>query len=384
MNSSSATLPRQSKPRVTAYLENSGKIVDGVSEAVNPAEPVKRFELVACKCKCRFCPDCAKRLGLVLRERLKSVLATFQSVQMWTLTIDPTLFGDEEEAYRYVRNKRAISELVRALKKAGHLKTERYFVVAEFHKSGWVHFHLLVEASFIPFELVCEIWNRNRPADLAPPDGKRPGFGSVRFSVGKGSRKGEFVNFHHAANYVVKYLTKSPSDGWPDWVLKFDGQVHRFQTSRGFWGEPAKSKQEIKGALPSLIACPSDCFCDTCRGDVEPLKRRRTIGERINDCARGEAAIIEITETPTESGVEVVHRWVGKSLLPYVMALEQLNRDPELSGLRVSISASEAQYLRGDACGDYYSHGVDDKAGTSRATQKDFGSWLLQEGEAGW
>lgn len=377
MQSTAFSRPRQTSfsRSGSSYLEYNGKIVtDGESPSeAGSAEPSVRFELVACKCKSRFCPECAKRLGMVLRERLKAVLRSFSGLQMWTLTIDPTLFGDAEEAYRYVRARRSVAIWVRRLKEAGYLHSDRYFCAVEFHQSGHVHFHVLLDTSFVPFDYACFVWNLNRPAELAPVEGNRPGFGSVRFS------KGSFANYHHAANYVCKYLTKEPVDGWPEWVLNFIGQVHRYQCSHGFWGQPSPvavvDETEKPFSLPNL-GCANDCFCDACRGEVVEGKRvPSTVGERLERCARGEASIIEITETKNADGVvEVKHRWVGKSLLPYQMALEALGLDPQFSGYRVPIGLSEVSYLRGDSCGDYaYAESL---PGEAVSSQLDFVSWM--------
>ena len=100
---------------------------------------------------------------------------------MWTLTVDPTLFDSPEIAFRHVRKKHSIAELVRALKKAEYLISKRYFYVLEWQKKTEMpHWHLLLETKHVPFDLVCEIRNRNRPKELRPVEGDRPGFGSVR------------------------------------------------------------------------------------------------------------------------------------------------------------------------------------------------------------
>jgi len=201
----------------------------------------KRYEVAACGCRCWFCPRCCVGRGLVLRRRLIPVLQTFTGLLMWTFTIDPTLFDSPAAAYQYVKSKRCISVIMRRLRKLGYLHSNRYFCVIEWQKkSEMPHFHILADATFIPFDVVCNRWNRFRPDQAGPVQGVRPGFGSVRFSAPK------FHSVEHAARYACKYLIKHPEHGYPDWVFDLidDGhEVHRYTTSRRFWG---KTKPENK------------------------------------------------------------------------------------------------------------------------------------------
>ena len=147
------------------YFTHSRNTVDkGQAELV---EVETEYEVVAVGCKSRFCPQCCKSLGIKLREVITPVLKTFKGMLMLTLTVDPKLFDNPEQAYRYVREKRCVAELVRALHKAGHLYSRRFFYVVEWQKTTeMAHFHLLVESDFIPFSLLCSLWGRFRPTRL--------------------------------------------------------------------------------------------------------------------------------------------------------------------------------------------------------------------------
>ncbi|WP_145084814.1 rolling circle replication-associated protein [Anatilimnocola aggregata] len=230
---------------------------------------------------------------------------------MVTLTVDPKLFGSPVEAYRYVREKRAIAELVRALKKAGHLRSNRYFYVVEFHKNGWAHFHLLLEAEFIPFKVLCQLWGRNRPKS-APAWGHKyeeslagvePEFGTCRISVGKFSG-----GAHHAACYATKYMVKYPEHGFPQWTfdeMNAGRRIRLYQTSHGLLpGKPSSKNKCANAEEESGVAEHSaDCFCDACRaGEHHPTKKeQRTIEDRLADCGT-RAAVLEVTEVKDETG----------------------------------------------------------------------------------
>jgi hypothetical protein len=234
-----------------------------------------------CTCRSRFCPRCAVPLGLRLQRRLAERLASFRSVYMISLTIDPQLFSCQKDAYEYVRDKRCVARLVALLGKRGCLHTSRYFYVVEWQEDTEMpHFHLLLEADFIPFDDICEAWNSFRPEHAGPVLGNRPGFGSVRFSK---SYRGDRRRF--GANYVCKYLTKIPVEGYPKWVLE-SRNVRRFSTSRGFWGSPVWDDVEDGGAL---VGDFEDAFgAEVVQGDgpVITSNKVRTIGERIADCCQ--------------------------------------------------------------------------------------------------
>lgn len=260
-----------------------------------------KMEAIKCGCKSWFCPTCAVGQGVKFRERLMKVLETFEWVQMWTLTVDPSLYESEKECYLAVKGQRMISELMRALKERGYLATGRFIYFVEWHKSGWPHFHLLVDSKFIPHSVVKEIWNSNRPADAGPvlhaescdciecggigPVKLRPAFGSVRFS------KGQFNSVFHAACYATKYLTKYPEHGYPRWVLECNTRViRRYGVSRGFWGE-MKARKEPKGRTST--------------------KSERRVIDQLQDCGREVAVVQHETVYYSDQTVEHKRRFVA-------------------------------------------------------------------------
>jgi hypothetical protein len=212
---------------------------------------------------------------------------------MLTLTVDPKLFSNPEEAYRYVRRKRCVAELVRALLKAGFLYSRRFFYVVEWQKNTeMAHFHLLVEADFIPFHTLAALWARFRPVSAGPPQGDAPAFGHVHIS------KVKFLGPEHAANYACKYLTKLPEQGFPQWVLNFEGQIRMFATSRGLLPQKPRAKEEFKPTLHDKVTPHRDtCFCERCRGEtVETVQnevkvRQSTVGQRLMKCGQRAALI---------------------------------------------------------------------------------------------
>ncbi|WP_013630137.1 rolling circle replication-associated protein [Rubinisphaera brasiliensis] len=349
-----AELPRsggelsEARPQaVDSYLEIKGNVVDGgVCGFANS------YYALASTCRSWFCEKCCLGLGLQRRALLYDVLKTFGACQMWTLTIDPLLFASPLESFLYVRKRRSISELVRALKKGGHLLSRRYFYVVEWQKNTEMpHWHLLVDARHIPFDDVCEIWNRNRPKYLPPPCGDRPAFGSVRYSAPK------FSNAMHAANYATKYLIKHPEHGYPPWVRDFNGRIQRFGTSRGFWPKsdmPAKESQryEPTDADRMIASHRPECECRICRGEVKNKPKRRktkTVGERVGKCGEDAVVMNEYSGVWLDGSSVKGRRCLGKAIDTYAGLKERLNPDREMSSRKLRLEPEEVTEVLGDA-----------------------------------
>lgn len=237
-----AAAPRDAGPPL---LEQSQNTVTSTSHA--PGRLPDGYEIAKCGCDCWFCEDCCMVKGMKLRAELIPIVKTFRSVMMISLTIDPTLFPSPAVAFRYVRRRRAVSRTIQDLRRGGYLHSPRYFYVIEWQKNTeQVHFHILLDASFIPFQTLLDSWSKHRPPGRGPVVGDRPAFGTVQFS------KQDIKSPVHAAKYVTKYLTKFPPLGFPAWVMNMgaDTTIRRYSTSRGFWGreyperEPTGKKRQ--------------------------------------------------------------------------------------------------------------------------------------------
>jgi hypothetical protein len=263
--------------------------------------------------------------GLALRGRLIPILGTFKAILMWTFTIDPKLFASPAAAYEHVKKKRCISNVMRRLRERGHLHTDRYICIVEWQKETEMpHFHVLADASFVPFDLVCELWNRFRPGSAGPVDGVRPGFGSVRFSAPR------FKSPEHAARYACKYLIKHPVHGYPAWVLDTCGEVHRYSTSRGFWGACEEEEEH-------------ECSADSA---VDGRYQRRRIRDRLAECGRCCVVLKLVEGTDERTGEVVVRRsfvgLIGIGLTEACSFLERILADEQR---RIGIEREEVSRL---------------------------------------
>lgn len=231
---------------------------------------------------------------------------------MLTFTIDPELFTSPQEAFQYVTSHRCISVTMQRLFRWGSLHSRRYVYVVEWQKeTEQAHWHVLVDASFIPFEKLCEAWNRNWPEWEQRVAIGRPGFGSVRFTVSKFKSPGK------AAGYVTAYLTKHPEHGYPAWVLeRKTGEVHRFSTSRGFWSDDCHVSSDdtennhYDGGGPDAVG---GFAADEEVGATE--EERRTVREQLADCGKA-CAVLHVREVLDEETGELVEQRSFVCLVP--------------------------------------------------------------------
>jgi hypothetical protein len=250
-----------------------------------------RYEVTKCRCNCWFCPDCSKLKGYNLRAKLISILQSFKGLLLVTFTIDPSLFSDPESAYLYVVDNRCISVTTQDLYRWGYLHSRRYFYVLEWQEeTEQVHFHVLYDASYIPWEDLLRSWSKHRPKDTGPVIGNRPAFGTAYIS--KPNFQGDAV---YAAQYVTKYLIKMPENGFPEWVMQMgkSRRIRRYSTSRGFWNNPPKSKSSSNSKTRII--------------------KKITYAQRIKKCGRA-VNLIEIeTVIVPETGELIAQRfWVGQ------------------------------------------------------------------------
>ncbi|MEN6452361.1 MAG: hypothetical protein ABFC96_17870 [Thermoguttaceae bacterium] len=327
-------------------LESLGKCSDKKGGEVR-----ERWELRKCRCKCWYCPECAKWQGLALRRRVVDRVQGFSSVAMLHLTVDQTLFRGPQEAYEWVRSRHGIGRLIRELKRRGLVKSGRYFAVLEFQnleKGGWPHWHVLVDAAYVDKYVLEELWGKLRPSGIEQVAG-RPEFGIVRVTAGK-----KFRSCEHAANYATKYVIKTPVEGWPQWVLEYEGRIPRYSVSRGFWEN--KARASVCGRDVVAPPHPPECFCEACReGDEVATGKRqravRTIAERVAKCGTGTMLWRVRTEYDAEGKIVATDReWVAYSAASYSELCEVVDVAPGRMG-RVPLDRWQMARISGEFFG---------------------------------
>ncbi len=166
------------------------------------------------RCRCRTCESCGPIYGRKVRSRMIGASDKFRHPALFTLTLKPSQFEDDpERAYLTITQGRYIARLMK------HLGVKRYVWVLEFQKSGWPHWHLLIDKprNFVDLKRAWELWGWNR-------DGWKLG------GIDLGKRKAK--DGRHAILYITKYLVKYPDHGFPDWLLDLNRRVRWVHASR--------------------------------------------------------------------------------------------------------------------------------------------------------
>jgi len=234
-------------------------------------------------------------MGLKLRGRLIPALVRHQAdgpMMMITLTIDPQHFDyDPEKAYRYCRDKAGLmGRFHRHLRKRVKLANCHYFWVLEFQRNGMPHWHMLLFADRVEHEAIQDAWNQFCPV---PVKEARVGFGAVKFS------KLQFASAEHAGNYACKYLIQKPKNGYPDWVLDYEGgQIQLFNVSKGFWSTVEDTE----------IATGQTETAEETKVERKKACTQGTIRERLARCKKA-ACVFELIED--DKGEVTGRRWLG-------------------------------------------------------------------------
>jgi hypothetical protein len=160
--------------------------------------------VVPCKCRCRTCEICGRKLGWKVRQSLLAKAEQFRDPALLTLTVDRKHFNGPEEAHTAITEGRFIARLMRLL------GVFTWFWVLEFQTlsgSGWPHWHIVVDLSGCPGNCIDlrRAWHLWRD---------KWGLGGLDLE-----RKRGIYESTHAIMYVTKYLAKMP-DAFPLWVLE--------------------------------------------------------------------------------------------------------------------------------------------------------------------
>jgi len=261
--------------------------------------------IVAKHCNCRYCSTCAARLAGPLRRKLQWAVEQWDSAWMLTLTLNQKpwnarygdgVVGPAEAAYRYVSKERLISRLVRELRRKGLVASKRWAVVLEFQKNGFPHWHVVIDAKYVPIDVVREIWDRLRPNWFDDIEYDGPPMGQTKFSAPK------FANAKHAARYVTKYVSKIPSDGWPGWVLAYEGRIPRISHSRGLFAgyseeeEPEQEETAEEQAEREREEAEAERMKAMNEEDAKEREMHRTICDRVTACRKQSYLLIRYTD----------------------------------------------------------------------------------------
>jgi len=208
----------------------------GVEEPREPepeGEPVK-CETVKCQaqtCRSWACPRCSGILSQNLGRQLRYRFTERRAV-MVTLTLDRTKFATPREGYDWVKQQRSIPRSLEAWCNAHGISSKgAWLAKMELQKSGWPHWHVLVE---VPPDFLCA--RKGSFDDFWPH-----GFSNVR---------SQGVSVGYLAKYTAKGTPEDVTEAVIASGLPAQG-VKWVTSSHGFWSgvrqeaRPGKKRGEV-------------------------------------------------------------------------------------------------------------------------------------------
>jgi len=156
-----------------------------------------------------------------MRNRLVWLIERSRPDKFMTLTANPRLYAEPNEAFRDLNAKFAL--LIKRLRRDTPDAEFEYLAVWERTQAGWPHLHVLLRAPFIPQRRLSAEWRSLTGAYIV----------DVR-AVDSAPR---------AARYMAKYLTKGTADPMP---------VRRWRASSGFLPEPFRPTRDRAVSLGSF------------------------------------------------------------------------------------------------------------------------------------
>lgn len=274
------------------------------------------YECRGVGCKSSYCRQCGFAKGQKLRRQLIESEWKWQSCKpvMVTLTLNPELFDGPREGLDHVRKTGAISKFVKRLRR--YMASGLYFAVIEYHVSGWPHWHMMLDADYIPYNAIRDAWHALGPKGREWTHNPH-GIVDVR------SPK-KFRSKQHRFNYLCKYVTKVPKQGFPDWLLDAPDLIFkRYTSSHGLFScnKPAEEAKKC--------------------GKVEEYERTAdTIRGRLSLCG-AKTAIMKRVEYVTIDG-EIKHQTRCVAKVPIAVSVFAEREGLELVHGRAAITGALA------------------------------------------
>ena len=178
-------LERENAVQIQSDAVNSGtspilvskKFITLQGEEIDADEYLKNYQrpldapddvmILGCKGSCSsvWCSECYTRKGGSRRVAEQLSLFDFRRTRQLVLTCDPKKFQGPQQAFEFLRDKKAIPQFIHNLKRTSNVKIEKWLWVLEWHINGFPHWHLFVEvektgkAGMIGNEKILRHWN---------------------------------------------------------------------------------------------------------------------------------------------------------------------------------------------------------------------------------
>lgn len=296
----------------------------------SPLKGTGRLMVKPHRCRCRTCQQCGPMYGRSVRARLLELAPGFKNPMMFTLTLEHSRFDeDPRAAYLEITSKRYISRLLK------ELGIKRWVWVLEFQKSGWPHWHLLIDApgGRVDLKRAWELWGWNR-------DGWKLGGLDLGKSQVRGGRD--------AVRYITKYLVKYPEHAFPEWLLDLKRKVRWVQASRAVGRVVTDREPTVKDVQEQVNAEEA--------AESLPVEHR-TLRQRMKTCG-GCVEFLRELINPTTG--EITYRFAGRLDAAFFQIVEQggaIHIDVEESGRRFIPDLGDVRVMMSNLIGKTFREG---------------------------
>ena len=149
-------------------------------------------------CNLYSCPYCGRKKIQKLYRALVTYFGQYQYMRLMTITLSSRVAETPEKHYVLLKEiwRRLITEIRRTKSLTKHQNGVQYVKCVDLHKSGFIHFHILISA-YLPWKTIQDILGRIAKEVC----GVIGHVASVNFQG--------ILNTRNAARYVCKYVSKT-------------------------------------------------------------------------------------------------------------------------------------------------------------------------------
>lgn len=217
---------------------NTGVASPGQAESFSPHLTIRN-----CRCNSVWCQSCYRKVHAkddVARLRRLD----WRYVRTVTLTIDPKLYPDPQQAYLQISKVRAIPSLIHDLKRTHNILIRDWWCVQEWHRSGHAHWHLYLEvgrqgrAGQIGGDLLRRYWP----------------YGAVREEWIRDQKHWDsLTGYFEKSGYLQK--DKAHQSILPEWAKDYPKRIKKISSKRIScpWPKPDRRFNKEKQAVKDML-----------------------------------------------------------------------------------------------------------------------------------
>jgi hypothetical protein len=258
-----------------------------VCKPENPAS--QKVVLRKCSCGSPWCPSCFKRRSAPkVGDRL--ALLNWESTRQVVLSIDRKKFKDGREAFYYLREKKALSQLIHNLKRTVGITVTDWVWVLEWHSDGFPHWHLFIDVNItgkggmIGGDVIRQYWT----------------YGAATESFIRSENHWKvFTNYFGKHGYFQK--KKAHQAALPDWAREETQKIRKFGSQSG----PKKERNEFQKKESKLKEIKSKLKKEEEKQMPEMKKIEKTYDIILEECGQATMCVCYCQSTMEEFGYRI-------------------------------------------------------------------------------